>query len=50
MNNQFKNWDTEELIKWVEDYLEYPLLQNENNIDTFLQAINELKKRGFLYE
>lgn len=43
--NQFTHWTTQELKEWCEVYSSTSFLQNKNNINTYIQALQELDKR-----
>ena len=43
--NNFTSWSTQELKDWIRDYSLTPFLQSPLNINTYLQAINELNNR-----
>lgn len=46
----FTSWSTQELREWVEDTFLYPQLQTIHNMDTCLQAVEELNIREGVYE
>ena len=48
--NQFKEWNTQELRDWVESIFLSPELQTVHNMDTCLQAVEELNIREGIYE
>ena len=43
--NQFNQWTTQELKEWCEVYSSTKFLQTINNINTYLEALNELNNR-----
>ena len=43
--SQFSHWTTEELKEWCEIYSSTSFLQTVNNIDTYLEALEELERR-----
>lgn len=46
--NQFTKWNLQELKEWCEVYSSTLFLQTTNNIDTYLEVVEELNKRdGF---
>ena len=50
MKNDFTSWNTQELRDWVESIFLSPELQTVHNMDTCLQAVEELNIREGVYE